>query len=79
MFEEQTDFPLPLIPREKEIAELISQGETNQDIMEKLFITKHTLKAHIGSLYYKYGLTSRNRKEYSVKRLRFVLQYKELR
>ena len=69
------NFPPPLTSREKDVADLISQGETNYEIMEKLSITKHTLKAHIGSLYHKYGLTSLNTKEHAVKRLRFVLKY----
>ena len=60
---------------EKKVADLISKGETNYEIMEKLSISKHTLKAHIGSLYSKYGLTSLNTRENAVKRLRFVLKY----
>lgn len=75
MLRKQTNFPPPLTPREKEVADLISQGETNQEIMEKLSISKHTLKVHIGSLYRKYGITSIDTKELSVKRLRFALKY----
>ena len=50
MLRKQTNFPPLLTPREKEVADLISQGETNYEIMKKLSISKHTLKAHIGNL-----------------------------
>lgn len=73
--DDKNQFPPLLTPREKEVADLMSKGETNQEIMEKLSILKHTLKAHIGSLYHKYGLTSIDTKELAVKRLRFALKY----
>lgn len=57
------------------MAELVSSGETNKDICEKLFITNHTLKAHLSNLYLKFGLSNKIRTEYSVKRLRFTLCY----
>ena len=70
-------YPLPLTPRETEVAELIIQGKSNKYIQEKLVITSHTIKAHICSLYNKYGLTSKIRDEYAVKRLQFNLLYRQ--
>lgn len=48
--DDKNHFPPPLTPREKDVADLISQGETNYEIMKKLSISKHALKAHIGNL-----------------------------
>lgn len=45
--------------REKEIAELILQGKSNKDIEHQLFISPHTVKNHIYSLYQKTGVKSR--------------------
>ena len=70
-------YPLPLTPRETEVAEPIILGKSNKYIQEKLAITSHTIKAHISSLYYKYGLTSKIRGEYTVKRLQFNLLYRQ--
>lgn len=45
--------------RELEIAELISQGRSNQEIGRALFISENTVKKHANSLYRKLGITSR--------------------
>lgn len=45
--------------REEEILRLITQGHTNQEIAETLFIALNTVKTHIRSLYHKIGVTSR--------------------
>lgn len=45
--------------REKEIAELILQGKSNKEIEHQLFISAHTVKNHIYSLYQKVGVKSR--------------------
>ena len=45
--------------REKEIAELILQGKSNKEIEHQLFISPHTVKNHIYSLYQKAGVKSR--------------------
>lgn len=66
---------MPLTPREKELAELIAEGQTNKYICEKLIITSHTIKAHICNIYNKYGLKNYDKNEFSVKRLRFALLY----
>jgi DNA-binding NarL/FixJ family response regulator len=48
-----------LSPREVEALALITQGLSNQEIAEKLFLTINTLKSHIRQAYRKIGVTSR--------------------
>lgn len=50
-----------LTKREEEVLELISQGYSNTEIVTKLFVSTHTVKAHSESIYYKIG--ARNRAE----------------
>lgn len=45
--------------REAEIARLVSQGLTNQEIGRTLFISENTVKKHVNSLYRKLGIASR--------------------
>lgn len=47
--------------REREIIQLISQGKTNQEIADQLFITLQTVKDHVHNIYLK--LDVRNRVE----------------
>lgn len=49
-----------LSPREVEILSLITQGLSNQLIVERLHLTINTLKSHIRSIYRKIGATSRS-------------------
>ncbi|MGH3090631.1 MAG: LuxR C-terminal-related transcriptional regulator [Rubrobacteraceae bacterium] len=49
----------PLSPREREVAELVSEGFTNRRIAEKLFISKRTVDNHVRSILDKLGLDSR--------------------
>lgn len=46
--------------REKEIAQLILEGKSNKEIEHQLFISAHTVKNHIYSLYQKVGVNSRS-------------------
>ena len=48
-----------LSPREVEVLTLITQGLSNQDIADRLFLTINTLKSHIRQAYKKIGVTSR--------------------
>lgn len=41
--------------REKEVLELISQGMTNKEISEKLFVSDHTIISHRKNLILKFG------------------------
>lgn len=45
--------------REAEIAKLVTQGLTNQEIARQLYISENTVKKHINSLFRKLGIASR--------------------
>jgi LuxR family transcriptional regulator, positive regulator of biofilm formation len=47
--------------REKEIVELVVQGHTNKEIAEKLFVSEHTVKAHLNRIFRKFNATSRSK------------------
>jgi DNA-binding NarL/FixJ family response regulator len=49
----------PLTPREIEILENLSAGLRNQDIADRLFISRSTVKKHIENIYLKLQLKSR--------------------
>jgi two-component system nitrate/nitrite response regulator NarL len=51
--------PEPLTPREGEVLDLLAQGLTNRQIAERLGISEHTAKFHVGSLLAKLGAASR--------------------
>lgn len=48
-----------LTKRESEVTELILLGATNQNIADKLCISKNTVKKHINNLYKKFNVSSR--------------------
>jgi DNA-binding NarL/FixJ family response regulator len=39
--------PLPLSPREREIANFVAQGCSNRDIAERLVVSTRTVEGHI--------------------------------
>jgi DNA-binding CsgD family transcriptional regulator len=51
--------PYQVSKREKEIAGLILVGKSNKEIKNELFISSHTVKNHIYSMYRKLGIRSR--------------------
>jgi len=51
--------PDPLTPREHDVLYLISQGLSNKEIAEQLFIALNTVKRHTSSIYGKLGVKSR--------------------
>ena len=51
---------LSLSKRESEVAHLILNGKTNNEIEEKLFISLRTVKFHTGNIYKKTSVKSRN-------------------
>lgn len=60
--EEQADWigqEAALSPREVEVLALVTQGLSNQEIAERLYLTINTLKSHIRQAYKKIGVTSR--------------------
>ena len=50
-----------LTNRECDVLELISYGYSNREIADRLFVSTHTIKAHISSLLYK--ISAKNRVE----------------
>ena len=48
-----------LSKRELEVAELITDRMTNQEIAEKLFLSKKTVESHIRNVFVKLGASSR--------------------
>lgn len=48
-----------LTQREAEVLTLIWQGDSNNEIAEKLFLTVHTIKYHVGNLYSKLDISTR--------------------
>ena len=48
-----------LSSRESEILGLITQGLSNEEILDRAFISKNTLKTHVRSVYRKLGVTRR--------------------
>lgn len=49
-----------LTQREVEVLELIWQGDANKEIAEKLFLSVHTVKFHVGNLYTKLDVKNRS-------------------
>ena len=45
--------------RQLQVLKLVAQGYTNDEIAEDLVITKHTVKAHISSIYEALNVSSR--------------------
>jgi DNA-binding CsgD family transcriptional regulator len=50
-----------LSPQEKQIAELASQGLSNREIGQRLFISHRTVGAHLYRIYPRLGITSRGK------------------
>jgi len=48
-----------LTTREREVAALITQGKSNQEIADRLIVTKRTVETHVGNIMFKLGYTSR--------------------
>jgi DNA-binding CsgD family transcriptional regulator/tetratricopeptide (TPR) repeat protein len=49
-----------LSDREQQIAELVSQGHTNRQIAEQLFMSPRTVEAHMSRIFAKLGVSSRS-------------------
>jgi DNA-binding CsgD family transcriptional regulator len=48
-----------LSPREQDVARLVLEGLSNQEIGEKLFISLSTVKTHVSNTYQKFGVKNR--------------------
>jgi DNA-binding CsgD family transcriptional regulator/GAF domain-containing protein len=53
------DAALPLSPREREIADLVSQGLTTRQIAELSFVSENTVKQHLKRIFAKLQVSSR--------------------
>lgn len=51
----------PLTPRERAVVRLLAEGQTNEEIASRLFISAATVKTHLSNAYVKLG--ARNRYE----------------
>lgn len=49
----------PLTEREREVLQLLSQGLSNKDIAQKLYLSVRTVEGHLASIYGKLHLRSR--------------------
>ncbi len=49
----------PLTERETEVLQLLAQGLSNKQIAVRLYISEHTVKFHVSSVYGKLGATNR--------------------
>jgi DNA-binding CsgD family transcriptional regulator len=63
---------LELSKRELEVLTLMSQGLSNAEIAERLFISLSTVKAHASSLFVKLDVKSRTQAMEKARRLRIV-------
>jgi len=55
-----TSHPLPLSPREREIANLAARGLTNRDIAERLVVSVRTVEGHLYRIFVKLDVTDRD-------------------
>jgi NarL family two-component system response regulator LiaR len=60
--------PMQLSSRELEVLKLITEGKSNKEIAQDLFITSHTVKAHVSNIIQK--LSAKDRTDASVRAFR---------
>ena len=48
-----------LTQREHEILALLAEGRSNRSIAQNLFVSEETVKAHVGAIFRKFGVTNR--------------------
>lgn len=65
-----------LSAREREILELLANGLTNREIAAALYISPHTVKNHVSSIYRKLGVDDRTRVAVTALRLG-VVQFRD--
>ena len=49
-----------LTPTEQRVVELVTEGLTNPQIAERMFIARGTVKVHLGHIFVKLGVASRS-------------------
>jgi DNA-binding CsgD family transcriptional regulator len=50
----------PLTPQERQVVDLVLQGQSNRQISDRLFVSEHTVEWHLRHAYEKVGVRSRN-------------------
>lgn len=60
---------ISLTHRELQILDLIADGLSNKEIADKLYLSKHTIKAHLEHLFQKFDI--HNRVQLAVKWVQF--------
>ncbi|MDX1476596.1 MAG: response regulator transcription factor [Saprospiraceae bacterium] len=61
-----------LSPREQEVLQLLCDGDSYKDVAAKLYISKHTVRRHIRSIYKKLEVSSRAEMVKKAHRRRFI-------
>ncbi|HEX5167176.1 MAG TPA: LuxR C-terminal-related transcriptional regulator, partial [Thermomicrobiales bacterium] len=56
---EKPDYPAGLSAREVEVLRLVSEGLTDAEVAERLFLSRRTVSTHLTSIYTKLGVNSR--------------------
>lgn len=55
----KTDLLAPLTVKEKEVLKFVSQGFSNKEIADKMFVREVTIKTHLNSIFKKLKVTNR--------------------
>jgi DNA-binding CsgD family transcriptional regulator len=59
LIDAELESPLTLTRREWEIASAAAAGQSNQEIAERLFVSRRTVESHLQHVYVKLGVTNR--------------------